>query len=217
MFGQKQIIPSGAVLVESRDEVSVGTLWPEEWEAIKSAVGSRQREYATVRDCARTALVKLGLFETAILNDENRCPIWPEGIVGALTHCRGYAAAVLAKESDLPTIGLDGEPAEPLPPGVLRKIATNEDRTRVEKLTHEDPTLPWDRLVCSMKESVYKAWYPLSRQPLGFHEVEVDLQPTGQCEISFLRTVSPIDSLQWQARWTIDSGILVTLVWGIPR
>lgn len=208
-------MPERAVLVDSREDCGTHTLWPEEREVIASATALRQIQYATVRDCARQALVQLGLPEAAILTDEKRCPIWPEGIVGSMTHCRGYAAAALVRESDLRAIGIDAEPAEPLPEGVLRRVTSEQERNHIENLTHTDPRIPWDRLLFSMKESVYKAWFPLARLPLGFHDVELCIKANQTAEISFLCEV-PINlfTQEWHVRWIVDSGVLFTTVYG---
>jgi 4'-phosphopantetheinyl transferase EntD len=35
-------------------------------------------------------------------------------------------------------------------------------------LVGEEPEIAWDRLLFSAKEAVFKAWFPLTRRPLGF-------------------------------------------------
>ena len=37
----------------------------------------------------------------------------------------------------------------------------------------------WDRLLFSAKESVYKAWFPLTGRWLGFEDADVTITPDG--------------------------------------
>ena len=49
------------------------------------------------RACARAALANLGQGEAVIGIDEAGAPLWPAGVVGSITHTKGYAAALVAK------------------------------------------------------------------------------------------------------------------------
>ena len=77
------------VLVEAFGDVTVDSLAAEA-RVVRHAVPERRREHATVRACARAALVQLGQRPVPILNDPDGVPVWPLGVVGSLTHCRGY-------------------------------------------------------------------------------------------------------------------------------
>ena len=54
-------------------------------------------------------------------------------------------------------LGLDAEPNEALPDGVLDMIALEDEKARLAELTAAAPAVCWDRLLFSAKESVYKA------------------------------------------------------------
>ena len=56
-----------------------------------------------------------------------------------------------------PALGLDAEPNEALPDGVLDMIALEDEKARLAELTAAAPAVCWDRLLFSAKESVYKA------------------------------------------------------------
>lgn len=65
-------------------------LFPEEKTYISRAVDKRIKEYTTVRVLARRALAHLNIKPEAILYGEKRSPLWPQGISGAITHCRSF-------------------------------------------------------------------------------------------------------------------------------
>jgi 4'-phosphopantetheinyl transferase EntD len=96
-----------------------------------------------------------------------------------MTHCDGYRAAVLAEQSRAASVGVDAEPHGPLPDGVLRLVARPEELDRLDELSAEDPDRRWDRLLFTMKESVYKAWFPLTGRWLDFQQASVRIDPAG--------------------------------------
>ncbi|MFF1717797.1 hypothetical protein [Streptomyces sviceus] len=52
-----------------------------------------------------------------------RCPAWPDGVVGSMTHCDGYRAAAVAHAGEVLGVGIDAEHHLPLPEGVFASIA----------------------------------------------------------------------------------------------
>jgi 4'-phosphopantetheinyl transferase EntD len=84
----------------------------------------------------------------------------------------GYCAAAVAWERDLRSLGIDAEVNRPLPEGVARRVCTDAERMWLAGLGPADG-IDWPMLVFSAKESVYKAWYPLTRRWLGFLDAEI--------------------------------------------
>jgi len=92
---------------------------PEEEPLIARSVEKRRSEFVTVRHCARVAMTKLGVPEAPILKGEKGEPRWPDGLVGSLTHCEGYRGAVVGRTSAVRSVGIDAEPHDVLPNGVV--------------------------------------------------------------------------------------------------
>jgi 4'-phosphopantetheinyl transferase superfamily len=70
-----------------------------------------------------------------------------------------------------------GRPASTCPRGVLEAISLPPERAMIARLAAAVPGTCWDRLLFSAKESVYKAWFPLTRLWLEFSEAEVVIDP----------------------------------------
>ncbi|MCL1906474.1 MAG: 4'-phosphopantetheinyl transferase superfamily protein [Propionibacteriaceae bacterium] len=200
------------VYCATRVPVGLDSLWPSEVEVVRTASAKRQREYAGVRWCAREALVELGVGPAAVLNDSAGCPLWPEGIVGSMTHCDGFQAAALAWEKDITALGIDAEPTQGLPPGVLDRISSTAEREVVSSLFATDREIPWDRLLFCVKESIFKAWYPVARVGLGFLDVEVRLSPSFTAHIEFHHEV-PAGLGPWNCTWSVNDTILLATTW----
>ncbi|OHV42323.1 4-phosphopantetheinyl transferase [Parafrankia colletiae] len=152
-------------------------LFPEEAATLTRAVDKRRREFTTGRICAHRALEALGEPAVPILSGEHREPRWPGGVVGSITHTRGYRAAAVARQVPGATVsvGIDAEPNEATPGGVLREISLPQERDLLAELGRAHSQVCWDRLLFSAKESVYKAWFPLARRWLGFDDAELVL------------------------------------------
>ncbi len=176
----EEILPPEVVAVDTREEWLDIELFPEERAALGQAVEKRRREFITARACARQALAQLGLPPCAIATGERGQPLWPEGVLGSITHCAGYRACALARSGDLVGVGIDAEPHAPLPEGVLGQVARAEERLRLEELARAEPAVHWDRLLFSAKEAVYKVWFPLAACWLGFEDAALTFDPAGR-------------------------------------
>lgn len=173
----EEVVPDGVVGVEAFDDPPDAVLFPEEELVIARADPERRREFGTVRQCARRALRELGIAPMPLLPGERGMPLWPPGVVGSMTHCAGYRAAAVARDHDVLTVGIDAEPHDALPSGVLSHVARSEEQERLTELTAAGREIHWDRLLFCIKEAVYKAWFPLTRRWLGFADVGVVIDP----------------------------------------
>ncbi|MCY1141189.1 4'-phosphopantetheinyl transferase superfamily protein [Actinoplanes sp. Pm04-4] len=202
-----QILPAGLTAwAERRDDAPV-ELYPEEAALVARAVEKRRREFATGRWCARKALAQLGVPPAPVLQGERGSPRWPAGFVGSITHCPGYAAAVVGRSALIKTIGVDAEPDEALPEGVLDAISLPGERDRIAEL--KPGGVSWDRLLFCVKEAVYKAWFPLAQRWLDFTEADAVLRPDGTFTVRLL-VDGPVSG--FEGRWRAESNLVVAAI-----
>lgn len=212
------ILPAGVAHAQSFGELPDLQPFPGEGHLIERAVRTRRQDFISVRDCARKALAQLGEPQVAIGRGERGMPVFPTGVVGSLTHCQGYRAAVLAHRLRFRTIGIDAEPHEPLPEGVLDSVSLPAER---EWLAGNDTGLHLDRLLFCAKEATYKAWFPVTLRWLGFEDAHVTVSVDGSGNAgSFHSTLLvPGDAVDagaplagFDGRWRIVSGLILTAV-----
>lgn len=206
LYGAQVAEAFGAPRVQAR-------LDPAEAAVVAGAAESRRREFAAARLCAHEALARLGAPDVPLLPGTHGEPMWPPGVVGSITHCTGYRACAVARSEQYVSIGIDAEPVSPLPDGVLEAITGPEERAMLTRLAAVRADIGWDRLLFSAKESVYKAWFPLTRSRLGFKDATVELDPRGTFTVELL--LSPLgppgSRLTGRAgRWRVGSGLAVT-------
>ncbi len=222
----ERILPGAVACAEAFDDPSDAVLYPQEEALISRAVEKRRREFRTVRHCARRALRELGLPPAPVLSGEHREPLWPPGVVGSMTHCAGYRAAAVARSRDLLTVGIDAEPHEPLPSGVLGTIALDEEQIQIAELAAARGASHWDRILFCAKETVYKAWFPLTHRWLGFSDAAITIEPAtidlatiDPAEGTFtahLRTAGPTIAghalTGFDGRWLISDSLVITAI-----
>jgi enterobactin synthetase component D / holo-[acyl-carrier protein] synthase len=209
------ILPPTVVAVETIDDGAEATLLPEEEAVVAGALPKRRNEFAAVRQCARTALHRLGHPACPILPGERGGPRWPPRIVGSMTHCSGYRAAALAHACDVITIGIDAEPHAAAPDGVVRTIALPSERTMLARLSAAEPRVHWDRVLFCAKESVYKAWYPLTRRWLDYLEAEIVLDAGGRFLARLLVPGPRVEGRchqEFDGRYLVRDGLIVTAI-----
>jgi 4'-phosphopantetheinyl transferase EntD len=190
---------------------------PEEEPLIARSVAKRRNEFITVRHCARMALGELGFPPAPILKGDKGEPCWPDGVVGSLTHCAGYRGAVVGRGAIVRSVGVDAEPHDVLPDGVLDAISLSEERSKMAALP---AGVHWDRILFCAKEATYKAWFPLTKRWLGFEDAHITFDvdgsgPGGTFESVILidgATLSgpPLTSLA--GRWSVERELVLTAI-----
>lgn len=212
----EDILPAAVSCAEAFADSPDAVLFPGEMAIVAKAVDKRRREFTTGRNCARRALCGLGAAPGPILTGERGAPQWPPGIVGSITHCAGYRAAAVAWTRNMVTIGLDAEPDEPLPGGVLDLISLGGERARLRGLFGDVPGICWDRVLFSAKESVYKAWFPLTRRWLGFDEADVTISAAEGTFTARLLVPGPMADGQplagFTGRWLARRSLVLTAI-----
>ena len=171
------LAPMHVVVVEATPAMWDMSPTAGEAECVKNAVPKRRREFAAGRACSRAALARLGVHNFDLLPGPSRAPAWPAGIVGSITHCENYCAAAVAHARHVAALGIDAEPAQPLPTELVREICTRREQATIRELGEGPIAAIWARLIFSAKEAFYKAWFPRYEQFLEFHDVEVTLDP----------------------------------------
>ncbi len=184
--------------------------------SIQRSVAKRQAEFLAGRICARAALQQLeGVgFSPAI--GEDRAPVWPGHITGSITHSTGRAAAIVAKKTHWRGLGMDlenllnPERAERL----AGEILTGPELQRMAA-GRRDQLAMLVTLTFSVKESLFKALYPIVQQRFYFEHAEVlEWSEAGDVRIRLLTDLSSEwrNGVELDAQFGIMDGQLLSLV-----
>ncbi|WP_040698491.1 amidase family protein, partial [Nocardia vinacea] len=176
-------LPATVAAAEIIGEDPTAALLPQE-QVLIDAIESdpervREREIVYGRTCAHRALARLGGPVGPVLragtNAPGGLPLWQPGVVGSISHRQGFTLTdrtgyyVAAVSRHHRSIGIDTEHNEPLSDVLRNRIALPEEQAWLGRVgTHR--SIHWDRVLFSAKESVYKAWYPLTNRYLDFED-----------------------------------------------
>jgi 4'-phosphopantetheinyl transferase EntD len=211
-----RLVPDWVAVSEARFDTGEEGLFPAEIEVIGTAVAKRRAEFSTVRQCARRALGRLGVPPVPILPGPRGAPQWPAEIVGSMTHCAGFRAAAVARAGQVAGIGIDAEPHEPLPDGVLKLVARDEELVQLAELGSRHPHVHWDRLLFTIKESVYKTWFPITGEWLDFSGASVRIDAASQSFTARLTVPSPIrcniELAAFHGRFCVADGLVASAI-----
>lgn len=156
MVAFRRLLPKWAV-VECQDN-SDGA------EATDVTSSTRAAEHRGGRECARRALAQLGERTAEIPTGSRGQPMWPLGFAGSISHCPGLRAAAVGRLDRVRSLGIDVELNRPLRAAVAATIMGDEEASSIRRLATRHGAIAWSTVVWSAKESVFKAWYPLTKQ-----------------------------------------------------
>lgn len=206
---------SPAVAVAALDGPPIGVdIFEAEERLLSDRVSpARAAEFRLGRHVAHLALQQLGLEARPILRGPGREPIWPEGVVGSITHTGDRAIAAVALVEEAGGIGIDLEDSTRSFPALESQITVPDEATLLARM--EKPAR--DAMVIetfSAKESIYKAFYPRVRRFFGFDAARI--QTAGDHLVGYFTQVIdaryPVDRPMHIGRLWIDRSVLTWLV-----
>jgi enterobactin synthetase component D len=185
---------------------------------IERAVAKRRLEFLAGRSCAQEALGRLlgRPFVDPIAIGVDRAPVWPAGIVGAITHAEGFAAAAVARATDTRGLGIDSEPivAAGASSAVIEQATVSGELEALGGSGMDQALLL--TLVFSAKESLFKCLYPQVRRYFDFQDAAVvDVSAPAQTFAVELRTSMGglLCGARLIGRFALIDGLVHTGIW----
>lgn len=184
--------------------------------SIQRSVAKRQAEFLAGRLCARAALQQLDQLDCVPAIGEDRAPVWPGHIGGSITHSTGHAAAIVGHKAQWRGLGMDLENLLTLERAerLAGEILTTDELQRMAALSREQIAL-LVTLTFSVKESLFKALYPIVQKRFYFEHAEVlEWSAAGYVRLRLLTDLSA----QWchgtelEAQFVVDGEQLLSLV-----
>jgi enterobactin synthetase component D len=162
------------VVVASGGFTIMDSPFPQERQLVANAVESRRAEFFSGRHFARVALRQLHCPAAAILRGEKGNPLWPENVLGSITHDLGRVIVAVMAEGSHRGIGIDLvlDPAR-VESSLEYLIARSAELSLLAQMTGDVPALA---LAFSLKESVVKALSPRIDRYLDFMDIELSLK-----------------------------------------
>lgn len=169
----------------------------------------RLREWLAGRYCAKMAARKIGVKLNSLSAGNDRAPIWPDGIVGSISHTKELAIAAVSTEVKM--LGVDCE-----------KLMSIERFENLKNMFVREDELPLinsnlkiaPTLCFSAKETLYKCVAPKCKCYFGFMEASV-IDISQDSFVINLHSqnpaVSPFNG-HYQGRFSIFDNTLITYI-----
>jgi 4'-phosphopantetheinyl transferase EntD len=208
------LFPPGVIAAELGIPAPRTLLTAAEAQFIAHCADKRIGDFAAGRACAHRALSELGICEFSLLAGKHREPLWPASVIGSITHTYGYAAAAIARQGDLRSVGLDCEVIESVDEELWSRICLPAEIERLAQLP------PAERgrqaaLIFAAKEAFYKCQFPLTREWVGFEDVLIEpldwpagcgslrIVPQKKLPLGAERVASLVSRFQFRGPWVI--------------
>lgn len=210
----KRLFPGGVCVATGPTDPDE-PLHPAEAELARALGPARQREFAAGRACARRAMRELGAPDGPVLRGLRRAPQFPDGVVGSITHTRGFCAAAVARSAEFAGVGLDAERDAALSARAAARICSPAELAALGALPGRSPER-WAAVVFSAKETLYKAYFPLTGFFIGFRDATIALFPEtddeGRFEAHLVRRDAPDAAGQrrFAGRYAIDGARVIS-------
>ncbi len=160
--------------------------------SIQRSVAKRQAEFLAGRLCARAALQQLDHLDCVPAIGDDRAPVWPGNISGSITHSTGHAAAIVGHKAQWRGLGMDLENVLSLERAerLAGEILTADELLRMASVPREQVAL-LVTLTFSVKESLFKALYPIVQKRFYFEHAEVlEWSQAGRVRLRLLTDLS---------------------------
>ena len=166
------------------------TLYPQEMALLSPrAVQKRKVDFYLGRAAAHCALKEINVCDFPVLKGINNEPLWPQGVVGAISHCGEIALATVTHREIAAGVGID---IEIIAPKILEDIAPQVCTIREFAWVNKRNGEKTERLlmIFSAKESIFKAFFPITNVFLDFLDAELTWnEDTGSFSGKLLKSI----------------------------
>lgn len=173
--------PGISCALHSAEEPTRYVLHAEEQKALSGKELAKSRaEFISGRAATNRAILKLGISSPGpVLRGSLGEPLWPQGIVGSITHSHPWAIAVVARSKDVAALGIDLESVSQVSKhDITGEICTLGELQWALAQPHASVALGG---IFSAKEALYKCLSPRCGRRFDFKDVELSWIPDKSC------------------------------------
>lgn len=184
---------------------------------LANAATGRKNEFIAGRYCAIKAAENLKHKVVTLPMGPHREPIWPDALVGSISHTKQTAVAVVAEKKRVKGVGIDLENivVEKKVETIQKMVATDSDLKLIEALPAEAKKLAYT-ILFSAKESLYKCLYPICQCYIEFKEATlVSLDFVNYTfELELIAKSSSLQNLQgiYPGKFLVEDNVVLTYI-----
>ncbi len=150
----------------------------------------RRQAFIAGRVAARTALKAMGLEPEPIPALPSQAPQWPQGVVGSITHARGYTAVVVERHAMVQGLGVDLQDIRNVREGLLERISTAEETASLRLACRSQPEIA-PLVAFAAKEAVFKALPAEMQTGLSIAQIRIAIPGFGRFKLESVADQAP--------------------------
>lgn len=203
-----EIFPNDVITKQTYIHDIIDPLYPEENNIINNAIDKRIAEFRAGRICAKQALSELEVINFPVLQGIHREPLWPNHIVGSLSHCHDLCGVCISLKDNYLGIGLDVENIKQLNPKIMKHVCTDSEKKWLLAIPENEFNIHL-LILFSLKESIYKCVYQAIDKRLKFKDASIKLNiEANSVEVQI--TENNCSSLQLNCKFNITTTHIFT-------
>lgn len=181
-------LPQGVVARFTTIGVNPKSLFSEEKAICEDYEPRRLEEFSKGRYCAHQCLEVLNK-QQAVGKRPDGSPIWPEGIIGSISHSQNLAGAMLSNKRTHASLGMDIEQIGRITPDLWPVLFGTYEL----KLIGDQPLELQNRfstILYSLKEAFYKMQYPITKEGMESKDLQIHFGENDKINFTPNKTVS---------------------------
>ena len=201
--------PAVRVSCKIASALNEDVLLPEEASATTNFSQKRLAEFKLGRACVHEIFASLGFADVPLRVGESRQPLWPEGLVGSISHTGDIAICAIASKQDIAGIGIDIEAIESEAFDLLTMVASPAELERMHAPRASCNYLA--KLLFSAKESVFKCQFTVTGKWRDFKDVNLELDFENKVFATSLKDYD--NTINILGAWDVTTQHIVTAAW----
>ncbi len=204
----KRNIPNSLIIKIDLLSNCQGYIYSDEEKFISNFSVGRKKEFIAGRTLARQSLQELGKEPCSILNDKNGCPLWPDSVVGSISHKRNICATLIGLKENFDSVGIDIEFNEPLSQSMWNMFTTIEEISEGNTTDFSDQIFA--NMLLSAKEAVYKSIFPIAQVKTPSLK---DLSLNFKKNDDFFNIKTGFEKNAWEGKQFLESSHILSIIW----
>lgn len=188
-----------------------GPLHAEELKYVQGCDDARRKEFVAGRNLARLLLSRLKAEDGPLLRKADGSPLWPNGIVGSISHKSAVCGVLATASEEYSSLGLDIEIPEDLEADIWNVFSTPKELEQYQNTNFTQGQFA--NVLFSAKEAVFKAicQQHTALSPPNWRDLVITISQGGVSHC--LKTTCKYLSSDWEGVILIHSKLQIAAVW----
>jgi 4'-phosphopantetheinyl transferase EntD len=146
----------------------------EEIKIIHGSTVKRFNEFITGRTCCKRCLNRMNISDFPVLKDKYGLPVFPDHIVGSISHTKSIGIAITGKKEEYKALGIDVEEIGRIKKQHIGIFTTQEELNFLIQFSGFKQEA-YSTLIFSAKEAYHKMMFSITKNILNFKNINISV------------------------------------------